>query len=63
MKIIKVKMQNNEPGWYVPPGQDATKTAYTLDKFGCGTPPITDPAKMTWFPCNETFCLFNVSAE
>ena len=63
MKIIKVVMQNNEPGWYPPPGQDPTKTAYTLDRYGCGTPPVTDPKQMSWYPCNETFCLFNVSAD
>ena len=30
MKIIKVHMQNNEPGWYPPPGEDPTKTKYTM---------------------------------
>ena len=61
MKIIKVHMQNNEPGWYPPPGEDPTKTKYTMTELGlCPYPP---PAVASWAPCNETFCLFNVSSD
>jgi hypothetical protein len=61
MKIIKVHMQNNEPGWYPPPGEDATTTKYTLTEMGlCPYPP---PAVASWAPCNVSFCLFNVSAD
>jgi hypothetical protein len=56
-------LQNNEPGWYVPPGEDAATTPYTLTTLGLCPRAVPPQSAYTWFPCNETFCLFNVSAD
>lgn len=56
-------MQNNEPGWYPPPGEDTSTTPYTLTKMGLCPEAVPPQSAYTWYPCNETFCLFNVSAD
>ena len=51
MKIIKVHMQNNEPGWYPPPGEDPTKTKYTMTVRPRPSPSCRPHCRRCWGCC------------
>ena len=62
---MKIILQNNktnpefwlEETWFPPPGQDPNATNYTISE--CGHEALPD-WRSGW--CNESFCLFNVTA-
>ena len=49
MKIIKVAMQNNEPGWYPPPGENNQTAKYTLTELGLCPRDVPPRSAYTWY--------------
>ena len=54
MKIIKVAMQNNEPGWYPPPGENNQTAKYTLTELGLCPRDVPPQSAYTWYAIRPT---------